>query len=53
MKATTMKGMTGETLMAMLELRLDNVIFRLGLHAQDVKHVRSSIISMYLSTANA
>ncbi|HUM83669.1 MAG TPA: 30S ribosomal protein S4 [Lachnospiraceae bacterium] len=29
-KATTMKGMTGETLMAMLELRLDNVIFRLG-----------------------
>ena len=29
-KATTMKGMTGETLMSMLELRLDNVIFRLG-----------------------
>ena len=26
-----MKGMTGANLMAMLELRLDNVIFRLGL----------------------
>ena len=29
-KADQMKGMTGENLMAMLEMRLDNVIFRLG-----------------------
>ena len=29
-KADRMKGMTGENLMAMLELRLDNVLFRLG-----------------------
>ena len=29
-KADRMKGMTGENLMAMLECRLDNVIFRLG-----------------------
>lgn len=29
-KADRMKGMTGENLMAMLETRLDNVIFRLG-----------------------
>jgi len=29
-KAEKMKGMTGENLMVMLELRLDNVIFRLG-----------------------
>lgn len=30
-KADRMSGMTGENLMSMLELRLDNVIFRLGL----------------------
>lgn len=29
-KADRMKGMTGENLMSMLEMRLDNVIFRLG-----------------------
>lgn len=29
-KADRMQGMTGENLMSMLELRLDNVIFRLG-----------------------
>lgn len=29
-KAERMKGMTGENLMVMLELRLDNVIYRLG-----------------------
>ncbi len=29
-KAAKMKSMTGETLMSMLELRLDNVLFRLG-----------------------
>ena len=29
-KADRMSGMTGENLMSMLELRLDNVIFRLG-----------------------
>jgi len=29
-KADQMKGMTGENLMVMLELRLDNVLFRLG-----------------------
>ena len=30
-KADRMKGMTGENLMVMLETRLDNVIFRMGL----------------------
>jgi len=30
-KAERMKGMTGENLMIMLETRLDNVVFRLGL----------------------
>ena len=30
-KADRMKGMTGENLMTMLESRLDNVVFRLGL----------------------
>ena len=30
-KAERMKGMTGENLMVMLERRLDNVVFRLGL----------------------
>lgn len=30
-KADRMKGMTGENLMIMLETRLDNVVFRLGL----------------------
>ena len=30
-KAEKQKGMTGENLMVMLELRLDNVIFRMGL----------------------
>ena len=29
-KAARMKGMTGENLMVMLELRLDNIIFRMG-----------------------
>lgn len=29
-KAARMKGMTGENLMIMLELRLDNIIFRMG-----------------------
>ncbi len=31
LKADRMKGMTGENLMTMLESRLDNVVFRLGL----------------------
>ncbi len=31
LKADRMKGMTGENLMVMLERRLDNVVFRLGL----------------------
>ena len=30
-KADRMKGMTGENLMTMLECRLDNVVFRLGM----------------------
>ena len=46
-KADRMKGMTGENLMVMLESRLDNVVFRLGLartrqearHIVDHKHV--------------
>jgi len=31
LKAANMKGVTGENLMRLLELRLDNVVFRLGL----------------------
>jgi small subunit ribosomal protein S4 len=30
-KATKMRGMTGENLMILLELRLDNVVYRMGL----------------------
>ena len=30
-KATRMKGMTGDNLMVLLELRLDNVVYRLGM----------------------
>ncbi len=30
-KAANMKGVTGETMMTLLELRLDNVVYRLGL----------------------
>ena len=32
-KADKMSGMTGDNLMSMLELRLDNVIFRMGIGA--------------------
>ena len=38
-KADRMKGMTGENLMIMLESRLDNVIFRMGLARTDRKRV--------------
>ena len=31
LKAANMKGITGDNLMQLLELRLDNVVFRLGL----------------------
>lgn len=31
LKATNMKGVTGENMMMLLELRLDNVVYRLGL----------------------
>ena len=31
LKAANMKGITGENLLQLLELRLDNVVFRLGL----------------------
>ena len=32
-KATTMQGITGENLLQLLELRLDNTVYRLGLAA--------------------
>ena len=41
-KADQMKGMTGENLMAMLETRLDNVIFRLG-YARTRKEARQIV----------
>lgn len=41
-KADRMSGMTGENLMAMLELRLDNVIFRLG-YARTRKEARQIV----------
>lgn len=37
LKAANMKGITGENLLKLLELRLDNVIYRLG-HCQDPPH---------------
>ena len=37
-KADQMKGMTGENLMTMLESRLDNVIFRMGLARTECKY---------------
>ena len=46
-KAERQKGMTGENLMIMLELRLDNVLFRLDLPEQEKKQDRSLITSMY------
>ena len=41
-KADRMSGMTGDNLMAMLELRLDNVIFRLG-YARTRKEARQIV----------
>ena len=41
-KADKMAGMTGENLMSMLELRLDNVIFRLG-YARTRKEARQIV----------
>lgn len=41
-KADKMSGMTGDNLMAMLELRLDNVIFRLG-YARTRKEARQIV----------
>ncbi len=41
-KADKMSGMTGENLMSMLELRLDNVIFRLG-YARTRKEARQIV----------
>lgn len=40
-KAEKMNGQTGENLMVILESRLDNVIFRLGLPEQERKPDRS------------
>ena len=41
-KADKMSGMTGDNLMSMLELRLDNVIFRLG-YARTRKEARQIV----------
>ena len=54
-KADRQAGMTGENLMRMLELRLDNVIFRSfsvsASQEPDAKHARSSTTSMCSSMA--
>ncbi len=48
-KQKQMKGMTGENLMMILESRLDNVVFRMGLwQEQEKKQDRSLITSTYL-----
>ena len=47
-KADRMKGMTGENLMTLLESRLDNVVFRMGLQEPEEKQDRSLTTSMYL-----
>ena len=46
-KASKMNGMTGENLMVLLESRLDNVVFRLGL-ARTRRPPVTSTISLYL-----
>ena len=39
-EAARRKGPTGENLITLLERRLDNVIWRLGLHRQSLQHVK-------------
>src|SRR5262249_44749230 len=48
-KAATMKGITGENLLGMLERRLDNVVLRMGLatsHAQARQVVRHGHVQL-------
>ena len=47
-KADRMPGQTGANLMILLESRLDNVVFRMGLQEQEKKLVRLLTTSMYL-----
>lgn len=47
LKADRMKGMTGENLMTILESRLDNVVFRLGL-ARTRKEARQIVGHMHV-----
>ena len=42
-KAARMKGKTGENLLCLLELRLDNVVFRLGF-ASSLKQARGLVL---------
>lgn len=46
-KADQMKGMTGENLMTMLESRLDNVVFRLGL-ARTRREARQVVLHKFV-----
>lgn len=46
-KAERMKGQTGTNLMTLLELRLDNVLFRLDTEEQEKNADRSLTINMY------
>ena len=46
-KASKMNGMTGENLMILLESRLDNVVFRMGLQEQEKKQDRLLTTNMY------
>lgn len=52
LKAANMKGITGENLLKLLELRLDNVIYRLGIaKAPAAWRARSSCMATSWSTA--
>jgi small subunit ribosomal protein S4 len=47
-RATGMKGVTGENLLRMLELRLDNLVFRLGM-ASSRSQARQLVLHRHLS----
>lgn len=51
LKATNMKGITGDNMLQLLELRLDNVVYRLGLGKTAVPPVRSLCMVTSASTA--
>ena len=51
LKASNMKGITGDNMLQLLELRLDNVVYRLGLARPAVPPVRSLCMVTSASTA--